>query len=92
MGRRPEFAGGGLIRSFGGWDEEGKGTGAYAVPEVTLGEQSVDFAKIGISDNFCNGGHIGPELLKLTRQKTTWVSGLHGLLLKRVLQPEFQAN
>ena len=70
MGRRPEFAGGGLIRSFGGWDEEGKGTGAYAVPEVTLGEQSVDFAKIGISDNFCNGRHIGPELVKLTGQKT----------------------
>ena len=32
--------------------------------------QSIDFAKIGISDNFCNGRHIGPELVKLTGQKT----------------------
>lgn len=32
-------------------------------------EQIVDFAKIGISDNFCNGGRIGPKLVKLTGQK-----------------------
>ena len=41
--------------------------------EYVATTQSIDFAKIGISDNFCNGRHIGPELLKLTGQKT--VSG-----------------
>ena len=52
MGRHSELVGGGLIRSLGGWEDEVKWTGAYAVPEVTLGEQNIDFTKIGISDNF----------------------------------------
>ena len=37
--------------------------------EYVATTQSVDFAKIGISDNFCNGGHIGPELVKLAGHK-----------------------
>jgi len=37
--------------------------------EYVATTQSVDFAKIGISDNFCNGGRIGPELVKLAGQK-----------------------
>ncbi len=38
--------------------------------EYVATTQSIDFAKISISDNFCNRGHIGPELVKLTGQKT----------------------
>jgi len=29
--------------------------------EYVATTQSVDFAKIGISDNLCNGGQIGPD-------------------------------